>query len=210
MFQLSKELIFPPTYLSDEDGLLCVGGDLSKERLLLAYRSGIFPWYSEGEPILWYSPAPRFVLFPAELQISKSMQQVLRSERFEFRLNTDFASVIRHCREIERNGQDGTWITDAMQQAYLALHHEGHALSAECYEEGELVGGLYGILGKRVFFGESMFSLKPNASKFAFIHFVNYWASTGGELVDCQVYTPHLERFGARMIARNEFESYLF
>lgn len=209
MIRLSKELVFPSTSHCDENGWLCYGGDLSVDRLLLAYRSGIFPWYSEGEPIMWYSPSPRFVLFPNELRVSKSMQQVINSGRFEFRLNTDFAAVIRACRQIKRDGQDGTWITDNMEQAYRMLHERGHAISAECYSQGELVGGLYGVLGQRVFFGESMFSLLPNASKFAFIHFVKHWAAMGGELIDCQVYTPHLERFGARGIDRAVFESYL-
>lgn len=209
MIRLSKELIFPPTSLSDENGWLCYGGDLSVDRLLLAYRSGIFPWYSEGDPIMWYSPSPRFVLFPGELRISKSMRQLMRSGRFEFRVNHCFASVIRQCRISERAGQDGTWITDEMEAAYLALHEKGHAISAECFEQGELVGGLYGVAGRRVFFGESMFSMVSNASKFAFIHFVDYWKKQGGELIDCQVYTPHLESLGARMIGREEFESLL-
>ncbi len=209
MIRIGNELIFPPTSLSDATGLLCYGGDLSIPRLLLAYRSGIFPWYSEDEPILWYSPNPRFVLFPYEIRISKSMRQVIRRGRFEFRMNTQFASVIRHCKEVDRHGQCGTWINEDMVSAYCELHTHGHAISAECYEQGELVGGLYGILGKRVFFGESMFSLVPNASKFAFIHLVDHYAQKGIELIDCQMHTAHLESLGGRNIDRKQFESYL-
>jgi leucyl/phenylalanyl-tRNA--protein transferase len=209
MIRIGNELIFPPTSLSDARGLLCYGGDLSIPRLLLAYRSGIFPWYSEGEPILWYSPNPRFVLFPDEIRISKSMRQVIRRGRFEFRMNTQFTSVIRHCKEVDRRGQPGTWINEDMVSAYCELHTQGHAISAECYEQGELVGGLYGILGKRVFFGESMFSLVPNASKFAFIHLVEHYAQKDIELIDCQMHTAHLESLGGRNIDRKQFESYL-
>lgn len=209
MIRLGNELMFPSTSLCNATGLLCYGGDLSTARLLLAYRSGIFPWFSEGEPIMWYSPSPRFVLFPDEIRISKSMRQVLKSKRFTFRMNTHFDAVIRNCKEINRRGQYGTWITNEMESAYCELHTQGYAVSGECFENGKLVGGLYGIIGERVFFGESMFSLLPNASKFAFIHLVEHLVKKGIELIDCQFYTAHLESLGARPIERKIFESYL-
>lgn len=204
VFKLSKDLIFPPVELSEEDGLLAVGGDLSAARLLLAYRSGIFPWYS-GDEILWWSPDPRFVLFPKELKVSKSMQQVLRSNRFRFTTDTAFSTVIANCKAVPREGQDGTWITEEMQQAYISLHKAGFAHSAEAWQDDELVGGLYGIRIGQAFFGESMFSKQSNASKFAFIKYVQHMQAEGLKLIDCQVYTPHLESLGAAMISRVDF-----
>lgn len=201
---------FPPVKYADEDGLLAVGGDLSPERLLLAYNSGIFPWFSEGQPILWWSPDPRFVLFPQELLVSKSMQKVIRRGEFEITMNTDFAGVIEHCARVKRKGQRGTWITDEMKRAYIHLHQLGHALSVEARQNGELVGGLYGVkvLGSRgaVFCGESMFSLVPNASKAAFTTLLQMQQFA---IIDCQVYTEHLESLGARMISRDEYLKYL-
>jgi len=208
VFQLNSQLIFPPAHLADPDGLLAVGGDLRPERLLLAYRSGIFPWYNEGEPIQWYSPDPRFVLVPNQLHISHSMKALLRKNVFEYRFNTAFAEVIRNCRQTPRAGQIGTWITTEMEGAYLALHHLGHAVSAECWHEDRLVGGLYGIRLPGLFCGESMFSLEPNASKFAFIHLVRQ-IQAYVSLIDCQVYTPHLASLGAQFIAREQFLPYL-
>jgi leucyl/phenylalanyl-tRNA---protein transferase len=203
---LSNELIFPPVHLAEADGLLAVGGDLSIDRLLLAYRNGIFPWY-EGKHILWWCPDPRFVLFPEELKESKSMRQLIRKGAFEFTINRAFAQVIANCRTISRRGQDGTWITDEVRVAYTRLHELGHAHSAECWLNGELVGGLYGIRMGKVFFGESKFSKVSNASKYAFISYVRQLQTEGVELVDCQVYTEHLESLGARMIPREEFIS---
>lgn len=204
LFALGKELVFPPVEMSEPDGLLAVGGDLSAERILLAYRQGIFPWY-EGNHILWWSPDPRFVLFPEHLRISKSMQQLIRKEAFQFTVNQSFEPVISACKTISRRGQEGTWITPEMKEAYISLHSQGYAQSAEAWKDGELVGGLYGIRLGNVFCGESMFSKVSNASKFAFINLIQYLNAEGLRMVDCQVYTPHLESLGAEMIPRQEF-----
>lgn len=200
-----KILWFPPVQQAQKDGLLAIGGDLSEERLLLAYRSGIFPWFNEDEPPLWWSPDPRCVLFPSELKISSSMRPLLRKKAFEFRINSHFEGVMRGCQSVPRPGQDGTWITEDIIDAYLSLHHKGYAWSAEVWQEGQLAGGLYGILLGRVFFGESMFARVSNASKYAFICWVEALKQKGVVLIDCQVHTPHLESLGARMIPRNEF-----
>jgi leucyl/phenylalanyl-tRNA--protein transferase len=204
LFILNPELIFPPVEEAEPDGLLAVGGDLSMERLLLAYRQGIFPWY-EGQHILWWCPDPRFVLFPPELRESKSMKQLFKRDVFEFRVNTNFTGVITSCKTIARRDQESTWITDEVRAAYTRLHLAGYAHSAEAYQDGELVGGLYGIRLGKVFFGESMFSTVSNASKYAFIRYVHQLVQEGVELIDCQVYTEHLESLGARMIPRSDF-----
>ncbi len=205
---LDDKLVFPPAHEAEPDGLLAIGGDLSVERLLLAYRKGIFPWY-EGKDILWWSPSPRFVLFPDELNVSKSMKPVLRNDSFRFTINRAFAQVIHNCKETFRPDQDGTWITDEVEQAYNNLHQLGHAHSAEAWSNGKLVGGLYGIKMGKIFFGESMFAHASNASKFAFINLVKQLQLEGVQLIDCQVYTPHLETLGARMIEGAEFQEYL-
>lgn len=205
MFLLNEELIFPPVNQADPDGLLAMGGDLSNERLLLAYRKGIFPWYNEDEPICWWSPDPRFVLFPSELKISKSMRPLLNGNKFRFTINKAFTEVMQHCSTVDRKGQDGTWISPAILEAYTRLHELGFAHSAETWMEGKLVGGLYGIRLGQAFFGESMFSTVPNASKYAFIKYIRFLQQQQVELVDCQVYTPHLESLGARMISRDDF-----
>ena len=205
MFLLKDPIEFPPIELADEDGLLAIGGDLSTERLLLAYREGIFPWYNEGEPICWWSPDPRFVLFPEEIEVSKSMQRVINNNAFQFTINTRFAEVIASCKSISRKGQDGTWISPAVQEAFTRLHKEGHAHSAEAWQDGKLVGGLYGIRMGNIFFGESMFSKTTNASKFALIEYTRLLQQQGVQLIDCQVYTTHLESLGARMIPRTAF-----
>ncbi|MBI1780338.1 MAG: leucyl/phenylalanyl-tRNA--protein transferase [Sphingobacteriales bacterium] len=205
VFLLTDELIFPAPHLADEDGLLAVGGDLSAERLLLAYRSGIFPWFNDDELIQWWSPDPRFVLFPDEIKISKSMKQLLKRNAFEFTTNKAFEQVIDNCKTINRGEGNGTWITDDMKAAYIQLHQPGYAHSAEAWNNGELVGGLYGIRLGRTFFGESMFSKQGNASKYAFIKYVQQLQMEGVELIDCQVYTEHLESLGARMIDRDDF-----
>jgi len=209
MYIVGKEIIFPPVDTADDDGIVAFGGDLDTERLLLAYRSGIFPWYNEEEPIIWWSPDPRFVLFPGDLYISKSMQTVLRNGSFRFTTNRVFSQVIQHCKPISRKDQEGTWITPAVQEAYINLHVLGVAHSAEAWMNGELVGGLYGIRMGNVFFGESMFSKKSNASKFAFINYVQQLQKEGVGLIDCQVYTAHLESLGAGMIRRKKFVSLL-
>jgi leucyl/phenylalanyl-tRNA--protein transferase len=200
---LDNKLWFPPATAATEDGLLAMGGDLSKERLLLAYRRGIFPWF-EGNLPLWWCPDPRFVLFPGNLKISKSMQKVLHNNNFQFKTNTAFEEVIRNCKTVKRD-HEGTWITNEVEQAYINLHKKGYAHSAEAWQGNELAGGLYGIKMGKVFFGESMFSHISNASKFAFINYVKQLAQEGVVLIDCQVYTKHLESLGAEMISRNEF-----
>ena len=206
IFRLDKRLLFPDTTLAEEDGLLAVGGDLSTARLLLAYQNGIFPWYNDDIPILWYSPHERFVLFPGELKISKSTRQVLRSNRFHVTGDQCFEKVIEACSTINRKGQDGTWITDDMKNAYIRLHHEGYAHSVEVWEQDKLVGGLYGVQMGSVFCGESMFSLVSNASKMALISLCQSGDYT---LIDCQVHTEYLESMGARMISRKEYTDIL-
>jgi leucyl/phenylalanyl-tRNA--protein transferase len=202
IFRLDERLLFPDPALAEADGLLALGGDLKVERLLLAYKNGIFPWYSEDEPILWYSPHERFVLYPERLKISKSMRQVLRSGRFTITTNQCFNTVIEACSSVERDGQDGTWITDDMKAAYNQLHQLGHAHSVEVWEQDELVGGFYGVHVNSVFCGESMFSKVSNASKTALI-----WLCQSGvySLIDCQVHTEHLASMGAEMISREEY-----
>ena len=201
---LDSRLWFPPVEDALEDGLLAMGGDLSPERLLLAYQKGIFPWF-DGDVPLWWCPNPRFVLFPDELRVSKSMLQLLKKGTFQFTINKAFAQVIHHCKTNERKGQDGTWITDEVEAGYIKLHQVGYAHSAEVWQNGGLVGGLYGMRLGKMFFGESMFSLVSNASKYAFISYVGYLKTEGVQLIDCQVYTEHLESLGARMIDRDEF-----
>ncbi len=206
MLLLSKELIFPPVHLANEDGLLAVGGDLSSERLLLAYKSGIFPWYNQGEPIIWYSPDPRMVLFPHQLKISKSMRQLIRKNEFTITYNQNFEKVISNCKNIFRAAdQGGTWITNEMQQAYINLHKKGFAKSVEVWQGNELVGGLYGIDLGTVFCGESMFSKVSNASKLAFIYLAQKLEKENYKLIDCQVYNNHLASLGAEEITREEF-----
>ena len=202
IFRLDKRIVFPDPSLAEDDGLLAVGGDLSTNRLLLAYHNGIFPWYNDDTPILWYSPHERFVLFPSELKISKSMKQVLRSDKFRVTHDTCFEDVIEACSSAKRKGQDGTWIIKDMKEAYTRLHDEGRAHSVEVWENGTLVGGLYGVEMDKVFCGESMFSQVSNTSKVALI---NLCQSGKYELIDCQVYTEHLESMGARMISREEY-----
>jgi len=190
--------------MADPDGLLAMGGDLSPERLLLAYRMGIFPWF-EGNTPLWWCPDPRFVIFPADLKISKSMQQLFKKNAFRFTTNTAFTEVINNCKTAPRRGQSSTWITEEVKTAYIHLHRLGHAHSAEAWLGDELVGGCYGIRMGKAFFGESMFSKVSNASKYAFIKYTEQMKRESVQLIDCQVYTEHLESLGARMIARAKF-----
>lgn len=207
MYILSENIEFPDVSLSSKEGLLAVGGDLSPERLILAYKSGIFPWFDDEEPIIWWSPDPRFVLFPKRLKVSKSMKQLLRNSNFEITINKDFKAVINQCSQIKREGQQGTWITDNMKNAYIKLHELGYAKSVEVWLDNNLVGGLYGIdLDNGIFCGESMFSLVSNASKVGFISFIE---NTNYKLIDCQVYTNHLESLGAEEIPRDKFLTYL-
>jgi leucyl/phenylalanyl-tRNA--protein transferase len=211
MMYLSNELWFPNVNEAGQDGLLAVGGDLSIERLLLAYRSGIFPWFNDGDPILWWSPDPRMVLFPEKLKISKSLRRLIKQNKFEISCNKAFAKVIENCAMMKREGQAGTWITDEMLEAYQRLHDLGHAHSVEVWENGVLAGGLYGINlpNQKVFCGESMFSEVSNASKVALYYLVEDLRSKGYQIIDCQVYNPHLESLGAEEISRDQFLHYL-
>jgi len=205
VFRLTDALNFPPISLAEPDGLLAVGGDLSPERLLLAYRLGIFPWYSEHTPILWWSPDPRLVLFPGELKVSKSLLRVIGKSVFTVTFDRAFAEVVKRCAEVRRKRGEGTWIVPEMVDAYLRLHGLGYAHSVESWHQGELVGGLYGVILGKIFYGESMFTQKTDASKVAFVHLVERLRRLDFHLIDCQVATGHLIRFGAREIPRHEF-----
>lgn len=209
IFALNDELWFPSIEHSEPDGLLALGGDLSPERLLLAYSNGIFPWYNEGDPILWWSPNPRMILYPEEIKISKSMAKVLRQGKFKVSFDNAFESVITACASICRNGIRETWIVPDMIKAYLTMHQLGYAHSVEVWSDGKLVGGLYGISIGAVFCGESMFSLESNASKVGFITLVQWLQKLNYHFIDCQVHTPHLESLGAREIPRERFLSEL-
>lgn len=203
--RLGPELVFPHPDESEPDGLLAVGGDLSPERLLLAYSAGIFPWYGEGLPILWHSPDPRTVLRPGDLHVPKSLRKVLRRGDYTVKLDTDFVSVIERCAHVRRPDTDGTWITDDMRAAYVRMFELGFAHSAESWYEGRLVGGLYGVSLGSAFFGESMFAERADASKVAFVRLAEQLARWDFELIDCQVHTEHLERFGAEPWPRQRF-----
>lgn len=207
MLQVLNDTIwFPPVSAALEDGLLAIGGDLKVERLLLAYSNGIFPWFNEDEEFpLWWSPNPRFVLFPENLKVHKSMKPILHNKQWQFTVNKAFEQVITNCANVYRTDQQGTWIGHDMQKAYINLHQLGHAHSAEVWENDVLIGGLYGVKINHVFCGESMFALKPNASKFAFIHYVQQLKKEGIQLIDCQTHTNHLESLGAEFIDRNLF-----
>jgi len=205
MVLLGKELVFPPVEMASTEGILAFGGDLQPQRLMLAYQSGIFPWYNEGEPIIWYSPDMRMVLFPEELYISKSMRRLMAKNEFILTWNKAFEQVIDQCQKSPRKDQLGTWITEEMKQAYIKLHKLGFAKSIEVWHEDKLIGGLYGIDLGHVFCGESMFSKVSNTSKLAFIHLVQELQKKDYKLIDCQVYNEHLESLGAREIPRGEF-----
>lgn len=205
MVLLGAALVFPPVEMASPEGILAFGGDLQPQRLILAYRSGIFPWYNEGEPIIWYSPSERMVLFPEELHISHSMRTMMRNHEFDLTWNKAFEQVIDHCQKSPRKDQLGTWITEEMKEAYIRLHKLGFAKSVEVWQGKELVGGLYGIDLGHIFCGESMFSKVSNTSKLAFIHLVQELQKKDYQLIDCQVYNEHLESLGAREISREEF-----
>ncbi|MFK7971349.1 MAG: leucyl/phenylalanyl-tRNA--protein transferase [Bacteroidia bacterium] len=204
-YQLTDTIEFPDPAYAPPSGILAVGGDLKPERLLFAYEQGIFPWYSDDEPIIWWSPDPRFVLFPENLKVSKSMRQVLRRETFKITYDEVFPAVIKACAKVPRDGQSGTWITDEMVEAYIHLHKLGYAHSVEAWQHGKLVGGLYGISLGNAFFGESMFAKASNASKAAFITLVQALSSQGFEMIDCQMPTDHLASLGAETISRDQF-----
>ena len=209
MYYVFTDLYFPPVSESDEEGIIAIGGDLSSERLKLAYNSGIFPWFNPGEPILWWSPDPRMVLFLDELIVSKSMRNILNRNKFKITFNQNFKDVISNCQNIKRDGQSGTWISNDMIDAYCRLNEQGIAKSVEVWQDEVLVGGLYGIDLGHVFCGESMFSKVSNASKAAFITLVRYLEKNNYKLLDCQVYNPHLESLGCREIDREAFISIL-
>ncbi len=210
-YQITKELWFPPVSQANKDGLLAIGGDLSVERLLLAYHQGIFPWYEEGQPILWWSPNPRMVLFPDHFKVSKSLKKTIQSERFTVTFNRAFQPVIQQCASVNRKGQTGTWITQQMQTAYLQLFDMGKILSVEVWQKEKLVGGLYGVnfKNKGIYCGESMFSTVSDASKVGLYYLVKKLKKENYKIIDCQVYTTHLASLGAEEISREEFIRYL-
>ena len=205
IYFLGEEMYFPPVENANSEGLLAVGGDLSSERLLLAYQNGIFPWFNDDSLILWWSPDPRMILYPKDVKISKSMRKLIRENKFNITVNTSFNEVLEHCSSIKREGQAGTWITEEMKSAYMELHKKGIAKSYEVWEDGNLVGGLYGVDLGHVFCGESMFSRKPNASKFAFIRLAQNLLEKDYRFIDCQLYTDHLASLGAKEIPRESF-----
>ncbi|WKN29618.1 leucyl/phenylalanyl-tRNA--protein transferase [Porifericola rhodea] len=205
LYWLSNDLNFPPVEEAEEWGGIALGGDLSPDRLLLAYCSGIFPWYDEGQPIIWHAPDPRFVMFPERLKVSRSMRPIFNQKKFDITLDTDFRQVITACQQTRRRGQQGTWITDEMLEAYCYLHKLGYAHSVEVWQKGQLLGGLYGVSLGSIFFGESMFSKVSNASKAGFITLVWELQKRGFSLIDSQVHTPHLESMGAEEIPRSDY-----
>lgn len=205
LFRLSSDLIFPPPELARSDGLLCVGGDLSVDRLVLAYQNGIFPWFSQADPILWWSPDPRLVLFPDHIHISKSLRKAIKKKGYEIRVDTDFAQTIEACSKPRPNDETGTWIVEEMIDAYTLLHHHGIAHSIETWDKNRLIGGLYGISLGNCFFGESMFSKEKDASKMALVALAKYLISHHFDLIDCQVTTHHLKSMGAMEITRRDF-----
>ncbi len=205
IFILSEQLVFPAPHFATPEGLLAVGGDLSPERLLLAYSQGIFPWFSDGEPLLWWSPDPRLVLYPEELKVSKSLKKTIKRGLFHITADTSFDRVIKACALVKRNNNEGTWIVDEMIEAYSLLHEAGFAHSIEAWYQGELAGGLYGVSLGRCFFGESMFTRVSNASKAAFVRLVEYLNRFSFDFIDCQVTTKHLVSLGAREITRSQF-----
>ena len=209
VFQLTDKLIFPPAELAEKNGLLAIGGDLSPERLLLAYRSGIFPWYSEGDPILWWSPSPRLVIFPAEFKIPKRLSRLERQGKYTVTMNHAYRQVITACATTDKRQGKGTWITGEMVEAYCTLHDMGYAHSVECWLDDKLAGGLYGISLGSIFFGESMYSKQPNSSKIGLVHLVKKLQEWTFDLIDCQMKTEHLMQFGAREIPGNYFRDLL-
>lgn len=208
IYQLTDEIMFPNPELAEEDGLLAIGGDLRWERLVLAYCNGIFPWYNEDDPILWWCTKPRFIIKPNEVRISKSMKRVFNRGEFKVTFNNDFEGVISNCKALREKGE-GTWITDDMKEAYINLFNKGFALSVEVYKESKLVGGLYGVKIGRCFFGESMFSIETNASKVALISICKKLERENYLFLDCQMHTNHLESMGGKFVSWGEFESML-
>ena len=209
VFALGKDIVFPNPEFSDEDGLLAVGGDLSIERLLLAYSNGIFPWYDKNTMIMWWCLKPRFILYPSKVKISKSMSKIIKKNTFKVTFNNDFESVIGNCKSIREDNGEETWIVDEMKEAYINLYKQGYAMSVETYLNGELVGGLYGVKIGKCFFGESMFSKVSNASKIALIMLCKKLESEGYLFIDCQMKTNHLESMGGEFVEWDVFKSLL-
>jgi leucyl/phenylalanyl-tRNA--protein transferase len=205
VYQLSEDLVFPSPYLASKEGLLAIGGDLSPDRLLLAYSHGIFPWYSEGEPILWWSPDPRLVLYPDELKVSRSLRKKIKQDVFEITMDRAFEEVITECAQVRLENHEGTWIVDDMVRAYCRLHQAGFAHSIEAWQDNRMAGGLYGVSLGRCFFGESMFTRITNASKVALVALVEHVKARDFAFIDCQITTAHLTRFGAREIPRARY-----
>jgi leucyl/phenylalanyl-tRNA--protein transferase len=205
VFLLSDDIVFPPPHLASKEGLLAVGGDLNQKRLLLAYQMGIFPWFSSNEPVMWWSPDPRLVLFPQAIRISRTLKKTLKKQMFRVTMDAAFVQVINMCAQVKRHNDQGTWIVDEMIEAYCQLHELGFAHSVEAWHQGELAGGLYGVSLGGVFFGESMFTLVSNASNVALVRLAKYLASRAFDMIDCQITTQHLLRFGAREIPRVRF-----
>jgi len=205
VFYLTDQHIFPPPQLAEKEGLLAVGGDLSQDRLLLAYSMGIFPWYSDEEPVLWWSPDPRLVLYPKEIKISKTLKKIIKKDEFAITMDQAFTGVIRECAQIRSENSEGTWINEDMMKAYCGLHQSGYAHSVEAWYKGELAGGLYGVSLGKSFFGESMFTRISNASNVALAKLAEYLTELSFDMVDCQVKTEHMIRFGAREISRDQF-----
>jgi len=203
--ELDRTYFFPSARESEEGGLVAFGGDLNPNRILKAYQQGIFPWYSEGDPILWWSPNPRLVLFPQKFKASKSFRRVLRNKGFEVYFDRDFEAVISHCANVPRHDQEGTWLTPEMKKAYIELHYMGFAHSVEAYYDNELVGGLYGLALGKGFFGESMFSFMSDASKVSLFALSSLCVEKSYDFIDCQVETPHLLKWGAELVARDAF-----
>jgi len=209
VYQLTDKIVFPPATLAEKDGLLAIGGDLSPERLLLAYSNGIFPWFSEGDPILWWAPSPRLVIFPDEFKTPRRLIRLMRQKKFSVTMDKAFRQVIRACATIDTRQEKGTWITRKMIAAYSLLHDMGYAHSVECWQDEELAGGLYGLSLGGVFFGESMFSRQPNSSKIALVSLLKKLLEWDFDLLDCQMKTAHLVQFGAREIPGPEFQTLL-
>jgi leucyl/phenylalanyl-tRNA--protein transferase len=209
VFKLTRELVFPKPEFSEDDGLLAVGGDLSLPRLILAYRNGIFPWYDDSQPILWWCPKPRFILIPEEVKIAKSMKKIIRKGEFKVTFNNDFEGVIGNCKFTRETNGEETWITDEMKKAYINLFECGYAMSVETYLSGELVGGLYGVTIGKCFFGESMFSKVSNSSKIALIKLAQKLNEEKFLFIDCQMYTNHLESMGGKFVEWDTFKEML-
>lgn len=205
VFRLNKNHVFPDPRLAEEDGLIAVGGDLNPERVLMAYAKGIFPWFSKGYPIMWWSPDPRLVLFPENFKITASLKQTIRSEKYKVTMDICFADVINQCARVPREDQDGTWITTGMKKAYITIHNMGYAHSFETWQDEKLVGGLYGVAIGKIFCGESMFHLEKDASKVALAALVSFVKEKGFHLIDCQMTTQHLLSLGATEISREKY-----